>query len=150
LHISTIEGLLIEKRESLKRLLDLYLSGEFHKEMLMEKKADLEKTIAELEKERAELMASLEAQTITEEQEQTLKEFTRKIGKGLKAADASFRIRRGIIEALGVEATLAFEDGQKTMRIKCILGENYYVLSPAIGDRLALVQLCCTGLVAGL
>ena len=139
LHISTIEGLLIEKRESLKRLLDLYLSGEFHKEMLIEKKADLEKTIAELEKERASLLATLKAQNITEEQEHTLIDFTRKIGKGLKAADANFQTRRGIVEALGVEATLAFEDGQKTMRIKCILGENYYVLSPAIRNDLALV-----------
>ena len=150
MHISTIEGLLIEKRESLQRLLDLYLSGEFHKEMLIEKKADLEKTIAELEKERAALAASLAAQTITEEQEHTLIDFTRKVGKGLKSADANFQTRRGIIEALGVEATLAYEDGQKTMRVKCILGEKYYVLSPAIRDSLALVQLCCTGLVAGL
>ena len=58
---SPIEGLLIEKRESLKRLLDLYLSGEFHKEMLIEKKTDLERIIAELEKERAGLIASMEA-----------------------------------------------------------------------------------------
>ena len=116
----------------------------------MEKKADLEKTIAELEKERAALVASLAAQNITEEQEHTLIDFTRKIGKGLKSADANFQTRRGIIEALGVEASLAYEDGQKTMRVKCILGENYYVLSPAIRDSLALVQLCCTGLVAGL
>jgi hypothetical protein len=139
LHISTIEGLLIEKRESLQRLLDLYLSGEFHKEMLIEKKADLEKTIAELEKERAALLANLKAQNITDEQEQTLIDFTRKIGKGLETADANFQTRRGIIEALGVEAALAFEDRQKTMRVKCILGENYYVLSPAIRNNLALV-----------
>jgi site-specific DNA recombinase len=139
LHISTIEGLLIEKRESLQRLLDLYISGEFHKEMLIEKKAELERTIAELEKERAELKASLAAQNITEEQEQTLIDFTRKIGKGLKNADSNFQTRRGIIEALGVEASLAYEDGQKTMRVKCFLGENYYVLSPAIRNCMALV-----------
>jgi len=150
LHISTIEGLLIEKRESLKRLLDLYLSGEFHKEMLIEKKADLERTIAELEKERAGLVASLEAQNITAEQEQTLIDFTQKIGMGLEAADANFTTRRGIIEALGVEATLAYEEGQKTMRIKCILGDEYYVLSPAIADGLAVVQLRGPGFLAGL
>lgn len=132
LHISTIEGLLIEKRESLKRLLDLYLSGEFHKEMLIEKKTDLEKTITELEKERVGLVASLESQNITAEQEHTLIDFTSKIGKGLEAADADYQTRRGIIEALGVEASLAVEDGQKTMRVKCILGQEYYVLSPSI------------------
>jgi site-specific DNA recombinase len=149
MRISTVEGLLIDKRESLKRLLDLYLSGEFHKEMLIDKKADLEKTIAELEKERASLLANLEAQNITEEQEQTLIEFTRKIGKGLKAADANFKTRREVIEALGVEATLFHEAGQKTIRIKCILAEGYYVLSPAIRDGLAVVLQRAAHLVAG-
>lgn len=139
LNISTIEGLLIENRESLQRLLDLYLSGEFHKEILIEKKAELEKTIAELEKERASLVASLEAQNITPEQEHTLIDFTSKVGKGLEAADTNFQTRRGIIEALGVEASLAVESGQKNMRVKCILGAGYYVISPAIRDCLALV-----------
>jgi len=149
MHISTIEGLLIDKRESLKRLLDLYLSGEFHKEMLIDKKADLEKTIAELEKERASLLANLKAQNISEEQEHTLIEFTNKIGKGLKAADANFKTRREVIEALGVEASLYHEDGQKTIRIKCILAEGYYVLSPAIRDGLAVVLQCAADILAG-
>jgi hypothetical protein len=139
MHISTIEGLLIEKHESLQRLLDLYLSGEFHKEMLIDKKADLEKTIAELEKERVSLLASMKAQNLTNEQEQTIMEFSHRVGAGLDNADNNFKTRRGIIEALGVEAILSEEDRQKTIRIKCILGEEIYVLSPAIGNRLALV-----------
>jgi hypothetical protein len=149
-HISTIEGLLIKKRESLTRLLDLYLSGEFHKEMLIEKKANLERTIAELEKERAELIADLRAQSITPEQEQNLIEFTRKIGRGLEAAETNYKTRREIIEALGVEATLAYEGEQKTMRIKCILGEEYYVLSPSIGITLAAVRICSACIMADL
>lgn len=149
-HINTIEGLLIEKREGLKRLLDLYLAGDFEKEILTEKKTDLEKTISELEKERAALVASLAEQSITAEQEKTLLDFTREIGKGLEAAETNFQTRRGIIEALGVEVTFASTPEQKTIRIKCILGENCYALSPAIGDGLALVQLCRAGVLAGL
>jgi hypothetical protein len=48
-----------------------------------------------------------------------------------------FQVRRGIVEALRVEVTLANEDGTKTIRVRCILGdEGYYVLSPAISKLL--------------
>ena len=77
-------------------------------------------------------------------------DFTQKIGKGLDAADANFKTRRGIIEALEVEATLAYEEGQKTMRIKCILGDESYVLSPAISNCLAVVLLRGPGLLVSL
>jgi len=137
MHVSAINGLLIEKRAALQRLLDLYLSGEFHKDMLIDKKAELEKTIAELERERAALIASMRAQSITSEQEDTLVDFARKISAGLDCADSNFQTRRGIIEALGVEAILNQEEGTKTLRIKCILGNEYYVLSPYILDDLS-------------
>jgi signal recognition particle GTPase len=129
---SIIESQLNENRESLKRLLDLYLSGEFHKDMLLAKKSKLEKTIVELERERNNLLDSLEKQTLTEEQEKSLIDFTRKISKGMNKADENFQTRRKIIDALGVKASLECQDGQKTMRIKCILGENFYVLSPML------------------
>jgi hypothetical protein len=134
-HISTIEGLLIEKRAALQRLLDLYISGEFHRDMLIDKKADLEKTIAELEKEHAALVAGLRAQSISEEQERTLIDFARQISEGLETAETNFKTRRGVIEALGVEARLARQDGIKTIRVRCILGEGYYVLSPMIQEQ---------------
>ena len=100
--------------------------------MLIDKKTDLEMTIAALERERASLLARLEAQNISEDQELTLIDFARKVSQGLGNADADFKTRRGIIEVLGVEASPAYEDGIKTMRIKRILGEEYYVLSPTI------------------
>ena len=138
IHINTIDGLLIEKRVTLQRLLDLYLSGEFHKDVLIDKKTDLEKTIAQLENERAGLVARLEGQTISEEQEAELTEFAEKIASGLQSAEANFKTRRSVVEMLQVEATLAHDQGTKTIRIKCILGEEgYYVLSPAIAKFLA-------------
>ena len=130
--VSIIENELSENRESLRRLLDLYLSGEFHKDVLITKKSKLEKTIAELEKERTALLGSLEKQTLTNEQEKSLLDFTQEIGKGMEKADESFQTRRKIIDMLGVKASLENQDGQKTMRIKCILGENFYVLSPML------------------
>ncbi len=47
-------------------------------------------------------------------------------------ADASLKTRRGIIEALGAEEILSQEEGTKTLRIKWILGEDYYVISPIL------------------
>ncbi len=98
--------------------------------MPIDKKTDLEKTIAELERERAGLLAQLRAQNITQEQWQTLNDFARRISEGLNRADANFKTRRGVIEALGVEARLAQEDGVKSVRVRCILGEGYYELVP--------------------
>ena len=34
--------------------------------------------------------------------------------------------RRGMIEALDVQATLSVEDGQKAVRARCMLGEKVY------------------------
>jgi hypothetical protein len=93
-----------------------------------------------LDRERASLLARLEAQDLSEEQEQTLIDFARRVSHGLEKADANSEIRRGVIEALGVGATLACEDSRKTIRVKCILGKEYYVLSPSIRDPLALAE----------
>lgn len=138
MHVSAINGLLIEKRAALQRLLDLYLSGEFHKDMLIDKKAELERTIAELEKERAVLLDSMRAQSISDEQEQTLIDFGRRVSAGLGNADTNFKTQRSIVEALGVQAILARENEQKTLRIKCILGEKYCVVSPRLPVVLSL------------
>jgi hypothetical protein len=53
----------------MQRLLDLYLSGEFEKDILIDRKITLERTIAELEKERSRIKKSLIEQEITPEQE---------------------------------------------------------------------------------
>ena len=132
MHVIAINGLLIEKRASLQRLLDLYISGEFHKDILIDKKSELEKTIGELERDRSTLLASMRAQAVSGEQEEMLIDFAGRVATGLENADTDFNTRRQIIEALGVEAVLSREDEAKTLRIKCILGEEYYVVSPTL------------------
>ena len=97
--------------------------------MLIDKKAELGRTITELEKQRAALPASMRAQNLSDEQEQTLIDFAN--------ADASFKTRRGIIEALGAEVIRSQEEGTKTLRIKCILGEDYYVIGPILFEHMS-------------
>ncbi len=140
MHVSAINGLLIERQAELRRLLDLYLSGEFSRDLLVDKRAELEKAIGDLERERAALLASMRGQSITDEQEETLLDFARKVSKGLDCADSDFRTRRGIIEALGVEVTLMEDGSSKILRIKCVLGKDdkaHYVLSPNVLDELS-------------
>jgi hypothetical protein len=55
--LKVTEDLLADNRTQLKRLLDLYLAGNFPKEMLVESKTRLETTMEALEKERAGLTA---------------------------------------------------------------------------------------------
>jgi hypothetical protein len=69
----------------LERLLDLYLSGDFAKEMLTDRKARLETTIAALEKERADLVITLESRTISDAQILTIEKFVKKVAEGLES-----------------------------------------------------------------
>ncbi len=114
------------------------ISGEFHKDMLIDKKSELEKAIGELEHERSTLLASLRAQSLSEQQEQSLLDFARKISLGLDCADSNFQTRRAIIETLAVEVTLYVEEGVKKVQFKCNLGAGFSALSPIVFKELAL------------
>jgi hypothetical protein len=121
---SVVNDLITDNRQQLERLLDLYLAGDFPKEMLTDRKIRLEKTILALEKERAGLAAHLEAGELTENQIKTLKDFIARVTDGIDIAEADFETRRGVIEALNVQATLAVEDGRKVAHVACIVGER--------------------------
>jgi site-specific DNA recombinase len=122
--LKVVDDLLADNEAQLERLLDLYLAGDFPKEMLTERKTRLEATIAALEREREALAAQIAERTLTQEQVQSLQEFASRVAEGLDAADADFATRRGIIEDLDVWVTLAVEDGQKVVYARCIFGDN--------------------------
>ncbi len=104
--LAVVDDLLADNRLQLGRLLDLYLTGDFTKEMLTDRKSRLEKTILALEKERVDLVAQLDAGMLTDAQVQDVKDFMAKVAPGIAMADADFDIRRGVIEALNVVAKL--------------------------------------------
>jgi len=122
--LAVVDDLLADNRRQLERALDLYLSGDFDKEMLTERKARLEKVIEALESERAGLAAQLETQTFTDEQVQTVMEFAQGVARGLETADQDFEARRRVVEMLDVRATLAVEDGEKVAYVRCMLGDE--------------------------
>ncbi len=122
--LTVIDDLLADNRAQLERALDLYLSGDFPREMLTECKDRLQTTIDALERDRVALATQLEAATLTDEQIQTITEFAAQMSAGLAIADADFEKRRRLIEELNVRATLAVEDGERVVYIRCMLGED--------------------------
>lgn len=136
--LAVVGDLLADTRCQLERLIDLYVSGDFPREALTERKERLEGTVEALERERQDLVPRLEAQTLTDEQVQTITEFAREVVQGLEIADASFEARRYLIEALDVWATLVVEDRQKVIYVRCMVGDGVLpVASTSTGRRCA-------------
>lgn len=105
-------------------LLDLYLSGEFAKEALTDRKVRFEKTILALERERVELATHLEAQVLSTEQIETVQEFAARVGEGLTAIEDDFDAKRRIVEEMDAWATVVVEDEKKVVYARCIFGND--------------------------
>ena len=122
--LQVVAELIADKRTKLEKLLDLYLSGEYPKEMLLDRKARLEKTILALERESTALRAVLEKNLLTTEQVRTMQEFAAKVRERLEVMGDDFNAKREVVEALDVQVTLSQEDGEKVVYARCILGER--------------------------
>jgi len=122
--LAVVDDLLAGNRQQLERALDLYISGDFPREMLTERKQRLEETINGLERERETLAARLEVQALTDEQLVGVTEFAQEVAQGLEKADSDFDARRRVIEILDVRATLTAENGQKVVYVQCMLGKD--------------------------
>ena len=128
--LAMVDNLLADNRRQLERLLDLYLSGDFDKEMLIERKARLETTIEALERERAGLTAQLEAQTLTPEQIESIREFAAKVASGLDTASNDPNAQRAILEMLDVHVALTVEDGEQVAYVHCLSYNDKLSIAP--------------------
>ena len=127
--LSVVEKLIVDQNKQLSKLIDLYLSGDFDKDMLTEKRCRLENTIVGLERERASLIAILNEQTLTPEQIQNIYDFALRISRGLEQAESNPDIQRNLIASLELKAKLVIENGEKVVYAECVLGENSFGLS---------------------
>jgi len=116
--LSVIDDLIADNEAQLARLLDLYLGGDFPKELLMRRRAELERTTEALENERAKLAATLEVQTLTDDQIATIADFGAEIRAHLEGGEADFDRRRRVIEMLDVRGVLAYENEQKVVYLE--------------------------------
>jgi hypothetical protein len=73
------------------RLIDLYISGDFPKEMLIDIKTRLETNIRALENERASILGHIERKAPTPDQIQDLYDFANAAAKGLEVTEEDLR-----------------------------------------------------------
>jgi len=110
----------IEEQEiQLGKLIDLYLSGEFARDMLTERKTRLEDSLASLNKEHQELRAMLDKVTLTDSQMEEIQEYCDSIRD--RVDTASFDEKRQLIELFDVRGKLAIENGEKVVYVTCLL-----------------------------
>ena len=121
--LKTTETLLARKRRELGRLVDLYVAGDFDRDMLLDRKQRLETEIQSLSTEGDALQEEL-TQGLTNEQVTELVAFSRQVADGLEKADSDFNLRRRIIEYLNVRVVLAIEEGQQVAYLHCELGHD--------------------------
>jgi site-specific DNA recombinase len=122
--LAVAEDLLAKNRAQLERLVDLYVSGEFPKDVLAERKARLESLISDLESQKAELMEHLASHSLTIEQIRTAKELAEQISIRIDAMDEDFAPRRQLVEILDLRATLAVENDERVVYVSCHLGDD--------------------------
>jgi hypothetical protein len=96
--------------------------------MLIEKKSQIEKNIKTLTKELEQLTTHLSNVTYTDQDILVIEEFCSKIRDNLDYA--TFEGKRRIIDLLDVRGTLAVENDEKVIYVKCLISQQ----------RLSLVQ----------
>jgi len=107
-----IDGQIARRKADLERLLDLYLAGDFARDLLAKRKGEIEADLPELEEDRAHVAAQLEEASVTPEQV-GLEDFVASVGADVEKANADFRLRRGLLQRLRLEVILSEEDGQR-------------------------------------
>ena len=119
-----LEDLWHDSKSQLDRVLDLYITGHVQREILIDKKQQLESTLVALDKERDELNLMLGRETLSTNDVAQITELAAQIADGLEQESESFEYRRRIIELLDVRASLIIEDNQKYIDVWCFLGRN--------------------------
>src|SRR5690606_816254 len=77
--LSIIEQQINDQQTQLAKLLDLYISGEFPKELLQERKTRLEDTLTKLKVEQAGLSEHIRKVTLSDEQRRDIVAFCNEI-----------------------------------------------------------------------
>ncbi len=105
-----------------KKLLDLFLSGEFSQEMITEKKTRIDLNIRRLLDEKNELNSHLTSGILGNEQIAEVEASFAEIRDKLE--NASFQSKRHLIEMLDVHGKLIIEENRKVIYITCLLQQQ--------------------------
>jgi site-specific DNA recombinase len=124
--LEIVENLISQNNGELDRLLDLYLSDQFPKDMLVNRKNELETAIHSLQQERIKLIEVINERIIPPEQIENIYEFAAQIKEGLNMAPDDFKAKRAIVDALDLRVILTVENGEKVVYAECALGEEEF------------------------
>jgi len=133
--LDVVDDLLGDHRAQLQKLLDLYLDGNFPKELLVERRQRLQDTIDSLANERINLASHLESSAYSPEQLQAMKEYTFQIAAGLDEAEEDIDSRKHVVDMLNVFASLVVEGDEKIAYVTCVFKtdpERLLIVSPNI------------------
>ncbi|MCB0128443.1 MAG: recombinase family protein, partial [Caldilineaceae bacterium] len=122
--------LLTDEKEKQARLLDLYLSGEFEKDVLTDRKSRIESKILALTNEEFEIRAMLEEQTISDNEIEAVKQFGQEIANELELSDKDIEAMRYIINLLDMTVKIGvYENCGRCILIQCGLGSDLLSLT---------------------
>jgi hypothetical protein len=128
--LDLVQDLLSENEERMERLVELYLDGTWDKDWFKQRETQLRETIESLRQERDGLKAQLDARTITEDQIRAVEDVAQEVAGSLDSVEDDFDTKRRVIDLLDVRATLAEEDGEKVLYVRCVLkGDRFWRLS---------------------
>lgn len=120
--LEIVTGLIEDREQQITRLLDLYLNGDFSRDVLSERKARITQELTELRAEGTRLETYIREQTLSEDTINTVLEFGRAVGAGLAEADSDFQKRLEIIDLLDVTGELLIkDDGAQYVRLRAVL-----------------------------
>jgi site-specific DNA recombinase len=102
-----------------EKLVDLFLMGDFEKDMLVERKHRLETTIASLRKEQEQLSAHLSEDSYSDQDMIIIEDFCASIKDNLD--QVTFEGQRHILDLLDVHGTLAIENDERILYITCAI-----------------------------
>ena len=117
--LDLIQGQLDNLLHQQEKLVDLYLSGDFGKDALLERKLRLEANIASLYKEKEQLTSHISTINYSDQDIAIIDEFCKKLCNNLE--QVTFEGKRRILELLDVHGTLAIENEEKVLYITCAI-----------------------------
>lgn len=117
--LELIEKQIADQEVQLGKLLDLYLTGNFPRDLLTERKARLEENLANLRNEHEKTRQMLDGLALSDRQIDEIQEFCDSIRDRLDTS--SLEEKRQLFDMFDVRGRLAVENDEKVVHVTCLI-----------------------------